>query len=305
MISSAYRSQVDLLLQLLPYIGREETLALKGGTAINLFVRDMPRLSVDIDLHYLPLEGRPEALLHISQALARIKENLEAAIPDIRVRLSSQKEGQEARLICQLRQALVKVEVNTVMRGHLWPTRSMPLSQSAQDEFGKFAMAQVMSQAELFGGKICAALDRQHPRDLFDVHQLFSQESLAPDIRQGFVAALLGHSRPMHELLRPHFLDQWQVFETQFAGMTRTEFTYDQFESTRERLVAEIHAQLTDADRALLLSFKRGKPDWSLFPGSNLKDMPAVQWKLANIQKLKEENPNKHAQQLAALEKVL
>jgi hypothetical protein len=66
--------------------------------------------------------------------------------------------------------------------------------------------------------------------------------------------------------------------------MTRTPFTYDQFESTRERLVAEIHPQLTDADRALLLSFKRGEPDWGLFPGSNLKDMPAIQWKLAALE---------------------
>lgn len=305
MISSAYRSQVDLLLQLLPYIGREESLALKGGTAINLFERDMPRLSVDIDLTYLPLEGRSESLSHISQALTRIKDNLEAAIPGIRVRLSPQNKGQEAKLICQLRQALVKVEVNTIIRGQLWPVRSMQLSQSAQDEFGKFAIAQVVSQAELYGGKVCAALDRQHPRDLFDVDQLFSHEGLTPNIRQGFIATLLGHSRPMHELLRPNFLDQQKVFVTQFAGMSRVPFTYEQFEGTRKRLMEQVHSHLSDDDRALLLSFKRGEPDWSLFPVSHLKDIPAVQWKLANIRKLKEGSPKKHAQQLAALERVL
>lgn len=305
MISPAYRAQVDLLLQLLPYIGREESLALKGGTAINLFERDMPRLSVDIDLTYLPLEGRSETLSHIAQALSRIKDNLEAAIPGIRVRLSPQDRGQEAKLICQLRQALVKVEVNTIIRGQLWPVRSMQLSQAAQDEFGKFAIAQVVSQAELFGGKACAALDRQHPRDLFDVDQLLSHEGLTTNIRQGFIATLLGHSRPMHELLRPNFLDQQQVFEAQFAGMTRVPFTYEQFESTRQRLVEEVHAQLTADDRALLLSFKKGAPDWSLFPVSHLKEMPAVQWKLANIRKLKEKSPKKHAQQLAALENAL
>ena len=305
MISPAYRSQVDLLLQLLPYIGREESLALKGGTAINLFERDMPRLSVDIDLTYLPLEERSETLSHISQALTRIKDNLEAAIPGIRVRLSPQNKGQEAKLVCQFRQALVKVEVNTIIRGHLWPVRSMQLSQSAQDEFGKFAIAQMVSQAELYGGKVCAALDRQHPRDLFDVDQLFSHEGLTPNIRQGFIATLLGHSRPMHELLRPNFLDRRRVFDTQFAGMTREPFTYEQFESTRERLVTEIRSQLTDDDRALLLSFKRGEPDWSLFPASNLEQLPAVEWKLKNIRKLKADNPDKHAKQLATLESIL
>ena len=62
MIAPEYRSRVDLLLRLLPTIAEESTLALKGGTAINLFVRDMPRLSIDIDLTYLPLEDRDVSL---------------------------------------------------------------------------------------------------------------------------------------------------------------------------------------------------------------------------------------------------
>ena len=57
-----YVAQVRLLLSVLPDIAREPVFALKGGTAINLFYRDMPRLSVDIDLTYLPVADRQSSL---------------------------------------------------------------------------------------------------------------------------------------------------------------------------------------------------------------------------------------------------
>jgi predicted nucleotidyltransferase component of viral defense system len=305
MIAPAFRAQADLLLRILPYVATEETLALKGGTAINLFVRDMPRLSVDIDLTYLPFDERASALRNISAALGRIRQGLEAHIPGIRVSPSQWREGQDARIVCQLQQALVKVEVNTTLRGHLWPVRQMQLAWAAQDEFGKFAAVQVVSQAELFGGKVCAAFDRQHPRDLFDAHQLFAHEGLTDDIHQGFIVALLSHPRSIHEVIRPRLQDQRSLFATQFTGMTSQQFTYDDFEATRERLVREVHERLTDGDRSLLLSFKQGEPDWGLFPIGDLRELPAIRWKLDNIRRLKRQNPNKHARQLEALREAL
>lgn len=84
MIDSKYRPQVDLLLTMLPHVAKEEGFALTGGTAINLFVRDMPRFSVDIDLRYLSLmDERGVALKNISDALDRIEKSLKAAIPGI------------------------------------------------------------------------------------------------------------------------------------------------------------------------------------------------------------------------------
>ncbi|TCQ91865.1 nucleotidyltransferase AbiEii toxin of type IV toxin-antitoxin system [Rahnella sp. JUb53] len=59
---SIYYRQVQLLLQLLPFIAKHDCFALKGGTAINLFIRNFPRLSVDIDLVYLPVLDREESL---------------------------------------------------------------------------------------------------------------------------------------------------------------------------------------------------------------------------------------------------
>jgi predicted nucleotidyltransferase component of viral defense system len=304
MISSAYRAQVDLLLRILPHVATEEALALKGGTAINLFVRDMPRFSVDIDLTYLSFDPREGALRNISDALGRIKGRLSKAIPGIVASMMPQSGGQDAKLACQLQKATIKVEVNTVTRGHLWPARKMQVTQATQDEFGKSALINVVSHAELYGGKICAALDRQHPRDLFDIHQLFAHEGITRDICLGFMGSLVSHPRPIHEIIRPNFQDRRTVFDTQFAGMTIAPFTYGDFEATREKLVREIHARLTHDDRAFLLSFKNGEPDWSLVPLETLQNMPAVQWKLSHIRQLKQ-NPSKHAEQLDALRQAL
>ena len=63
-----YRRQVQLLVRTLPLVAQEECFALKGGTAINLFYRNLPRLSVDIDLAYLPLADRAQSLAEIDAA---------------------------------------------------------------------------------------------------------------------------------------------------------------------------------------------------------------------------------------------
>lgn len=305
MISETYRTQVDLLLQVLPQVAKEESFALKGGTAINLFVRDMPRLSVDIDLSWLPFDDRGTALVGIADALRRIKARVEAAVPACKATLIPQSDGQEAKLLCRTTDAQIKVEVNTTIRGHLFQTRMMDVADTVESEFGRFVSVNVISQAELFGGKICAALDRQHPRDLFDVHHMLENEGLTANIRMGFIASLLSHSRPIHEMIRPNFQDQKAAFETQFAGMAFTPFKYTDFKNTRERLVQEINEGWSDNERYFLISFKQGKPDWSLLPLENLSRMPAVKWKLLNIQKLMKQNPEKHTEQLKALEERL
>lgn len=308
MIDPRYRAQVDLLLRILPHVAEEEIFALKGGTAINLFIRDMPRLSVDIDLTYLLLDDRKTALDNIAAALRRIKERLEMAIPESGVQIMAQSDGTEAKLLCAVSRpsaAEVIIEVNTTLRGHLWPVRMMPVANAVQNAFEKFAAINVVSHQELFGGKICAALDRQHPRDLFDVYHLFQNEGFSDDIKTGFIATLLGGGRPINELIRPNLLDQRDVFQHKFVGMTVEPFTYEQFEETREKLIARICESLSDADKRFLISFKKGTPEWELFPVPGLRDMPAIRWKLQNIHKLAQQNPAKHKELLRALEDKL
>jgi len=306
MILAKYHAQVDLLLSILPHVAKENSLALKGGTAINLFERDMPRLSVDIDLTYLNWEDdRATALQNISDALSRIEERIKASVPGISITRVPEGQGQDVKLNCQTKQAHVKIEVNTTTRGNIFPLRMMQVAGSVQNEFKKFAAINVVSHGELFGGKICAALDRQHPRDLFDVYHLLTNEGISEEVRLGFITFLLSHARPMGELIRPHLIDQHETFENQFAGMTAAPFFYNTFEAVRERMIAEVHSSLTDDDRKFLISFKKGEPLWNLMPIDNLQHLPAVKWKLLNIQNLLKSNPTKHLEMLKALEEKL
>jgi len=293
MITKAYMSQADLLLQVIPHIAEEKAFALKGGTAINFFLRNMPRISVDIDLTYLPFDDRETALTNISTALGVIKERIEKSLPNTSVN-NHIVEGSDVKLFVQSKDAQIKIEVNTITRGHLHPTKLLQAHETVQEKFKKFAAIQVVSTAELYGGKICAALDRQHPRDLFDVYLLFKESGLTEEIKNGFIVALVSHMRTMHEVLQPHFLDQRSSFEKQFAGMSAIPFTYEDFEATRKQLIQNVISDLSEKDRSFLLSFKRGTPDWDLFPIPRLSELPAVQWKLQNIQKLMNSNPEKH-----------
>ena len=175
---------------------------------------------------------------------------------------------------------------------------------TAQDEFKKFAEMQVASIADIFGGKICAALDRQHLRDLFDVKQLFEFGGITEEIKDGFIAALLSHNRPMHEILNPNFGEQEIVFDSQFQGMALKPFSYQDYENTRIQLVKTINSLLTENDKKLLLSFKTGNPDWNLSNIMQLQNLPAIKWKLQNIQKLQSNDKKKHEIMLDNLRKL-
>ncbi|RLD55233.1 MAG: nucleotidyl transferase AbiEii/AbiGii toxin family protein [Bacteroidetes bacterium] len=305
MIKEEYKNQVELLLQVLPYVAKEKNFALKGGTAINLFVRDMPRLSVDVDLTYLPLDTRIDALNNIQEGLSKIKIELENNIPNLKVSTVSLNGGTDVKLNCQGQNAQIKIEVNTITRGNVFPTRLMQVTDLVQDEFDKFAAINVVSMAELYGGKICAAVDRQHPRDIFDIRLLFDNEGFNDEIWQGFKVGLISHYKPISELISPILKDQRLAFKTQFAGMTSVEFSYDDYINTRNELIEIIKNKLSSDDKEFILSFEMGKPKWELFSIPILQDLPAIQWKLININKLKETNLSKHNIMIKKLKYVL
>ena len=300
MISDQYRAQVDLLLQVLPHVAKEECFALKGGTAINLFVRDMPRLSVDIDLTYLPFDDRQEALANIAAALERIQARVQHTLRSSRATLGALRNSPEAKLTCQHNGVTVKIEVNTTMRGYALEPRQMDIVDAVEVEFQRFASIKVVSEGELFGGKICAALDRQHPRDLFDVHHMLDNETLNEEIRLGLIISLISHPRPLNELIAPNLLDQQALFHSQFAGMAFTPFSYHDYVNARDRLVQEISSGWSSEQKEFLMSFKQGMPKWELLP-VNLHRLPAVRWKLQNVLRLKTTDPAKHARQLKLL----
>ena len=282
------KKQVRLLLDALPEVAKEDCFAMHGDTAINLFVRDMPRLSVDIDLTYVEIAGRNETLQGINVALLRVKERIEALRPSIRV--------QHKDMVCKLQLdehgVLIKIEVNTVGRGLLGEPNKAPLCDAAQEQFDAFCFMPLVPLAQLYGGKLCAALDRQHPRDLFDVKLLLENEGFTDEIKQGLILGLVSSNRPTHEMLSPHLLDQRTAFENQFEGMTTIEFSYDDYEATRLQLIETATASLNEEDKSFLLSVNRLTPDWSIY---DYQSFPSVKWKLLNLEKFKNDNPVTYA----------
>jgi hypothetical protein len=304
MSAPKYKSQVLLLLDVLPEVAAEDCFAMHGGSAINLFLRDMPRLSVDIDLTYLPIEGRDTTLANIAGALRSVQSRIRAKYPTVRVSDPSESPGQ-SKLFCSRPGAQIKIEVNTTMRGALGNPTMLPLSPKTQETFDRFAEMRIMPIGQIYGGKICAALDRQHPRDLFDVKYMLNDQGFSPEIKSCFLLCLLSSDRPIRELLAPTLIDQRDTLENHFIGMTDEPFSYDEFEETRRTLLAKVSTGLSESDRRFLVSFKDGEPAWAEYGFAAYERFPAVQWKLQNIRKLKATNPSNHREQMDALKEKL
>ena len=302
MFDPQYEAQAGLLIECIPQVAKHECFALKGGTAINLFLRDFPRVSVDIDLTYLPLKARDESLQDIDTALVQLKEDIEQRVPG-RTRVEERRmQGYVTKLSVVRGDTEIKIEPNFVLRGSVGESIQRELSPAAQHHFGASARILTLAQEDLYGGKLCAALDRQHPRDLFDVKLLLSEDGITSTVRRAFVVYLASHTRPMHELLAPSLIDIWNAFDRQFLGMSRNPVTLDDLLDSRRQLVALMGPSLDAAERHFLISMKSGDPDWDVLEIEGLQNMPALQWKLLNIRKMDARKRNK---QLEALQDLL
>ncbi len=280
-----YQDQVRLLMRLLPIVAREACFALKGGTAINLFVRNLPRLSVDIDLMYLPVNGRPEALADIDAAMKRIKAAALAELPGARV-TENIHDGAILRLIVIAEGTQVKIEVSPVLRGVVHEPFTIPVTEAVEEAFG-YAETSVVSFEDLFAGKLVAALDRQHPRDLFDVQGLLTQEGLTDDLREAFIVYLLIHNRPMGEVLSGRVKDLANEYSNGFEGMTEATVAIDELVQTQHEMIEMLIGAMPDHHREFLIGFERGEPDWSLLKIGHVAELPAIRWRQRNLDKLK------------------
>jgi|TARA_R110000772_G_scaffold205498_2_gene315841 predicted nucleotidyltransferase component of viral defense system len=297
-----YRQQVALLIRVIPFVAREEAFALKGGTAINLFVRDMPRLSVDIDLTYLPVEDRATSLAAIDAAMLRIAKRIESANPGAKVNPSrSADEKIVTKLIVRAGDVQIKIEITPVLRGTVYDPVVTSVVPAVEDEFG-FAEMQVVSFADLYAGKIVAALDRQHPRDLFDVRDLLANEGISDELRRAFLVYLISHNRPMAEVLAPTRKPLADEFARGFVGMTQEPVALADLEAAREAIIAAMVADMPNPHRHFLVTFKRGEPDWELLEIPEARHLPAVLWKQHNLDRLPDDKRRELAE---ALEKAL
>ncbi|MGH8680833.1 MAG: nucleotidyl transferase AbiEii/AbiGii toxin family protein [Burkholderiales bacterium] len=286
---------------MLPRVAAEECFALKGGTAINLFVRDMPRLSVDLDLVYVPVNERATALREIGAALTRIKAAVKRALRDVRVVEGGAEAGSATTLYVSRGRAEIKIEVNFVLRGTVYPGEVRDLAPQAEQAFGSATIGCVSFQ-DLYAGKLVAALDRQHPRDLFDAKILLESEGIDDRLFGAFVVYLVSHNRTFAELLDPPRKDIGDIYEKSFKGLALQPVALRDLLDAREALIRAIHARIGDKERALLLSVKRLEPDWSLLAVRHAPELPGIRWKLRNLERM---DAGKRRAAIDNLERVL
>ncbi|MDI1249241.1 MAG: nucleotidyl transferase AbiEii/AbiGii toxin family protein [Lacunisphaera sp.] len=300
-MDKTYIDTVRLLLEIAPEVFRADSFAMKGGTALNLFVQDMPRLSVDIDVVYVKHRvAREEALAEIGRELGALRQRLrERGIEVEEIKAV----GDETKLFARRGRQEVKIEVNHVFRGTLLPTEARDLVPTARDLFTTALTVPTLAVAEIYGSKLVAAMDRQHPRDFFDVHGMYQQIGLRPDIVECFVGYLAGHNRPVHEVLFSRDMELTHAYENEFEGMAREPIALADLVAVRARLRRDLRTTLTDAHRRFLLGLVAGEPAWDLMGCRHLAELPAVQWKLRNLLKLKESNPTKFRFQTEELQR--
>ena len=272
-MNDIYKKQVALLIRIMPSVYRIKDFAVHGGTAINLFHKNMPRYSVDIDLTYIPIREREKSLETINEHLKTLKANIEKSIPGIKVI----PKYDVLKLQCTLRGATVKIEVNGTKRGIIGATEDKMLCDKAQQEFSMACKARTVSYSQLYGGKITAALSRQHPRDLFDYK--YMEISSFDDVKDGFILCLLGSDKPIIESLQPNAIDQIDALENQFKGMSEFEFNYADYEEARTSLISQVNAALTETDKDFIISFEEGTPDWGKCCAGDLSSYPSIKWK--------------------------
>lgn len=289
-MNDTYLTTARLLVEIAPVVFESGHFALKGGTAINLFLREMPRLSVDLDLVFTDHRPpRAEALTAINEALRTARDRL--ASRGLKVQALSATDMGETRLLVQRDAVSVTVEVNTVIRGTAYPTQTLSLSPAASDVLMADLELTLLSPDEIYGGKLVAAMDRQHPRDLFDVMELLEHGGITPGIRRAFVVYLASHNRTIHEVLFPTPKDIHLAYESSFVGMTTEPVTLESLLEARERLFRELPAALDPNERQFLRTLVRAEPEWSLLEIAHLDELPAIRWRLQNLQEFSRNSP--------------
>lgn len=279
-----YSDRVQLLVDILPVLAKETRFALKGGTAINLFEHDLPRLSVDIDLTWLPVQDFDADVAAISAALEQLAETFRARPLKLQVQTSGgANTGGITRLICSRGRARVQIETTPVMRGAVHPVRTMVVQPKVEQAFG-FASAQVLDFADLYAGKLAAALSRQHPRDLFDIGLLLEDERADSVLWRTFLVYLTCSPKPAWELLAPREpLDLEAIFDSHFKGMTVEPVTAAQLLENRARLLLWISRKLDKSSCNFLCSVEDEQPDFGLIDLADAAALPGVGRKLQNL----------------------
>lgn len=285
-----YADRVQLLVDVLPALDGEPRFALKGGTAINLFEHDLPRLSVDIDVTWLPTQDFETDSREIEAALGDLSRGLKSRMPQLQINMSrAQDATHSCRIIAQRGRARVQIETTPVMRGTVHPIRRVRIQPGVERQFG-FAEVQVVHFNDLYAGKIAAALSRQHPRDLFDIDLLLRRGPISSELWRTFLVYLTASPKPAADILLPSPpADFDDVFRTQFSGMTTEPVSAEALLDARQRLLNAVAGLMDHASRSFLESVETETPRFDLIGLPSAASLPAVRWKLGNLAKRSDE----------------
>ena len=286
-MDNRYLHQVRFLINILNEIkGIDKNFALKGGTAINLFYQNLPRLSIDLDFTYLPIKEREQSFNEIENFLTIIKNNLKHKSFCVRDSNNTCK-----KLIVSSNFGNIKIEPSFVLRGHLENVEFVELCEKAQEQFETDVYFLCLSKRETYSGKFIAALDRQHPRDLFDMKiflkQFFAEDADMKRFYELVLIYLLQSNRPISELINPHFSDLKNIFYNQFLGITDMEISLNDLECTRIELAKIVKKNVFREYFDFIISFMNGNPKWKLLKYyDQAKYLPGIKWKLLNVMKM-------------------
>lgn len=290
-------------MEVLPTVAKESDLALKGGTAINMFYQDLPRYSVDIDLTWLPITDRAPALKNIDHAFNHITN----AIMGNHSRITAKRPANQRTGLPQIYvirdKVEIKIETSTIARGTVMPFRVMKTTNTVTKQFNSVTM-KLVSYQDVYGGKICAALERKHPRDLFDVMVLYENEGISDQLFRVLLVYVASSNRAIHESLSPTQPVREDLYDDRFRGMNLRKSSLKALTETGLRLHEDIRSRLTDEVETFLISLHDVEPDFGLIGFPDAVNLPAVRWKLLNLGRLKKEQPKKHAQQREAIRRL-
>ncbi len=203
----------------------------------------------------------------------------------LQVQLSAGDGAGVTRLVASRGRARVQIETTPVMRGTVHPARNMVVRPRVEEVFG-FASMQVLSFADLYAGKLAAALSRQHPRDLFDVGLLLEDERTDQVLWRTFLVYLTCSPKPAWEMLAPRVpADFAATFEAHFKGMTAEPVDAEALLDVHERLLARVAEWLDESSCTFLRSVESEQPNFGLIGLAHAEELPGVRRKLHNLAK--------------------
>ena len=291
-------------MEVLPKVATESAFALNGGTAINMFYQKMPRLSANIDLTWLPVTDRSSSLRNIDRALWRIAALIRENNSGIHAQYLQRKRTVLPRIIVNKGKTFIKIATSTVTRGTVLPPSPMITSDAATKQFRSVQM-NVVSFEDAYSGKICAALERKYPHDLFDVMVLYNNGGFTDGLLRVLMVYVACSSQPMHKVLSPSNCIQKELYDLRFERLTEKKAPLETLIETGQRLHSDIASRLSGKIATFLLTLHDTKPDFGLVGFPEAAELPAIRWKIFNLKKLKYANPEKHARQRKALEELL